>query len=91
MINANEARNKTVANKVADENKRMASLRNWVEETCGSAVEEAVEARKFEVSVEVPRIHDASDVATELREMGYNVHVKWGNPHNVVLINWQKN
>ena len=91
MMNANEARNKTIANKGADENKRVEALRNWVEETCGKAVEEAVEARKFEVSVEIPRIHDASDVATELRAMDYSVHIKWGNPNNAVLISWQKN
>lgn len=90
MMNANEARNKTNELLKADENKRIADLRTWVEETCGKAIEEAVEARKFEAVVDVPPKHNTSDVVTELRDKGFVVSVCWGNPINRITIGWRK-
>ena len=90
MMNANEARNKTNELLKADENKRMEDLRAWVEETCGAEIEKAVEARKFEVVVEVPSKHNTSDVASELRDKGFIINICWGNPVNRITIGWRK-
>ena len=91
MMNANEARIKTNELLKADDNKRMEDLRAWVEETCGKAIEEAVEARRFEVVVDVPNKHNTSDVASELRDKGFVINICWGNPTNRITISWRKN
>lgn len=90
MMNVNEARNKTNELLKADENKRMEELRAWVEETCGKAIEEAVEARKFEAVVDVPNKYNTSDVADELRGKGFVVSICWCNPINRITISWRK-
>lgn len=91
MINANEARNKTNELLKADYTKRMENLRAWVKCHCGKAIEEAIEARKFETIVEVPNKHSISDVATELHEKGFVTSICWGNPINRITISWRKN
>lgn len=91
MINANEARNKTNELLKTDYNKRMENLRVWVERHCGEAIEEAIEARKFETVIEVPSTHSVSDVATVLHEKGFITNICWGNPTNRVTISWRKN
>ena len=90
MMNANEARAKTTENLNLDEAKRMESLRAWVEETCGNAIDKAVEARKFQTCVEVPRTHDADDVATVLRKKGYMVSLSWGANGTQIAIDWRR-
>lgn len=88
MMNANEARNRTNELLKADETKRMEDLRAWVEECCGKAIEEAVEARKSTVVVDVPCKHNTYDVESELRGKGFKINVCWGNPTNRITISW---
>ena len=90
-MNANEARNKTNELLKADEAKRMEALRVWVEETCGKAIEEAIEARKFETVVKVPDEHNISDVANELRNKHYTADICWSGSIDKITISWRKN
>ena len=91
MMNANEARNKTNELLKADEAKRMKALRVWVEETCGKAIEEAIEARKFETVVKVPDEHSIIDVANELRNKHYTADICWSGSIDKITIGWRKN
>ena len=90
MMNANEARNKTNELLKADEAKRMEALRAWIEETCGKAIEEAIEARKFETVVQVPDEHNISDVANELRNKHYTANICWSGSIDKITISWRK-
>ena len=90
MMNADEARNKTNELLKADEAKRMEALRAWIEETCGKAIKEAIEARKFETVVQVPDEHNISTVARELRNKRYTADICWSGSIDKITISWKK-
>ena len=90
MMNANEARNKTNELLKADEDKKMEVLQAWIEETCGKAIEEAIEARKFETVVQVPDEYNISAVARELRNKHYTAEICWSGSIDKITISWRK-
>ena len=91
LMYANEAREKTIANKNILETMRKEALHNWIEEVCGKAIEEAVAQCQFKVSIEIPSVHDADEVASEFRDKGYHTSIKWSESNKSILISWNRN
>ena len=87
MMNATEARAKLMELKAKDEADRKEKITNFVETTCAERIEAAIENRYYSVTVAVPDRMSAGDCADQLRQLGYAVHITYGNPDKL-NISW---